>query len=304
MTEIVVIILTFNQLERTSACISSVIATKGPSFKVLLWDNGSSDGTAQAIKEMFPEVMVHHHESNLGVASGRNAAAELALETFSPEYLLFLDNDMLVEPEFVHGLLQPLLEDKRVGQTQAKLRFMDRRDRLNDGGGAKINFITWQVTPVGFDEIDRGQYDEPRKCISCGGAMMVRSDLFQELDGFDEVFSPFGPEDLDFSLRLQKAGYKSLYAPAAVAYHVVSHTFGEGYSEEYARHKSQHWFTFMRRHASPVQKAGFFIFGLPYLTARVVIREGRKGNLKAVRGLIRGALEYSKGHLLPRGPHK
>jgi GT2 family glycosyltransferase len=110
--------------------------------------------------------------------------------------------------------------------------------------------------------------------------------------GFDLTFNPFGPEDLDFSLRLQKAGYKALYVPQAVAYHTVSHTFGEGYSEEYARHKSRHWFHFMRRHATPLQQIGFFALGAPYLAVRVAIREARRGNLGAVRGLFRGIGDF------------
>ena len=128
--------------------------------------------------------------------------------------------------------------------------------------------------------------------------MMVRADVFQQLKGFDMSFNPFGPEDLDFSLRLQQAGYTALYIPQAVAYHVVSHTFGKGYSENYARHKSRHWFTFMRRHASPLQQLGFLLIGIPYLTFRVIIREGRRGNLRAFRGLIRGVFEFCKSSLL------
>ncbi len=118
--------------------------------------------------------------------------------------------------------------------------------------------------------------------------MMVRADVFQQLKGFDPLFGPFGPDDLDFSLRLRKLGYKALYIPKAVAYHQVSHTFGEGYSEEYARHKSQHWLLFMRRHASVWQKLAFYLFGAPVLMVKVFIREARRGNLRAVRGLLQG----------------
>lgn len=294
MAKIAVIILTFNQRDRTIECIKSLLASQEAPFQILVWDNGSEDGTEEAVQEAFPEVVVHYHPTNLGVASGRNAAAQLAIEMVEPTHLVFLDNDMLVEPSFISSLLQPFENDKKVGQTQAKLRFMDDPSRLNDAGGAQINFITWQITPVGYEELDQGQYDQVRPCISCGGAMMVRADVFQEIGAFDPIFNPFGPEDLDFSLRLQEAGYKALYVPQALAYHTVSHTFGEGYTEEYARHKSRHWFAFMRRHASPVEKIGFFLVGLPYLTIRVFFREVRRGNLQAVRGLVRGVYEYSK----------
>ncbi|MHC4476816.1 MAG: glycosyltransferase family 2 protein [Planctomycetota bacterium] len=294
MPRISAIILTMNQRDRTIQCLSQLSAIKDPPFNILLWDNGSSDGTLKAVQEEFPEVSVHRHADNLGVASGRNAAADLAIREFNPHYLLFLDNDMLVEPGFVGALLKPFSDKEQVGQTQAKLRFMDDRALLNDGGGARINFVLWKITPVGYNEVDQGQYDTTKKCISCGGAMMVRADVFQKLGGFDSQFDPFGPEDLDFSLRLQKSGYDALYVPKAVAYHAVSHTFGEGYSEEYARHKVHHWFLFMRRHASPIQKFGFYLFGAPYLFFQVAIREARKGNLTALRGLMRGVFDYLK----------
>jgi GT2 family glycosyltransferase len=131
--------------------------------------------------------------------------------------------------------------------------------------------------------------------------MLVRTDVFRELAGFDSTFDPFGPEDLDFSLRLQQAGYRALFVPQAVAYHVVSHTFGEGYTEDYARHKSRHWFTFMRRHASLVQQLGFLLLGAPYLAFRVTLREGRRGNLGALRGLARGFLDLSRPFLSTKG---
>jgi GT2 family glycosyltransferase len=165
---------------------------------------------------------------------------------------------------------------------------------INDGGGARINFVFWQVKPVGYGEPDQGQYDAPRPCVSCGGAMMVRADVFQLLNGFDPLFGPFGPEDLDFSLRLQNANYKALYTPGAVGRHQVSHTFGEGYTEEYARHKSRHWLIFMQRHASVWEKLAFYLVGAPVLAIRVFIREVKRGNLGAIRGLVRGILNPHK----------
>ena len=119
---------------------------------------------------------------------------------------------------------------------------------------------------------------------------MVRADVFQRLGGFDPLFGPFGPEDLDFSLRLQKAGYQALYVPQAIGYHQVSHTFGKGYSEDYARHKSRHWLLFMRRHATILQKVAFYLFGAPLLIVQVVARELGRGNWKAIRGLAQGLL--------------
>lgn len=285
---IFVLILTYNQREKTIACLSDLLIGQDIPFTILVWDNGSQDDTLDAVRKKFPNVLTHYSDENLGVAGGRNASAQMAMGEHGATHLLFLDNDILVEPGFVSALYKPFESDGQMGQTQSKLRFMHDRSLINDGGGARISFVFWRVKPVGFGEQDKGQYDAVRPCISCGGAMMVRSDVFRQLNGFDPLFGPFGPEDLDFSLRLQEAGYKALYIPKAVGYHQVSHTFGAGYSEEYARHKSRHWLLFMRRHANIWQKMAFYLFGAPILAVQVFIREAKRGNLGAIRGLMQG----------------
>ena len=87
-----------------------------------------------------------------------------------------------------------------------------------------------------------------------------------------------------------------LYVPAAVAYHRVSHTFGGGrYSEEYAKHKARNWFTFLLRHGKLRHKIAFFGVSAPVLVLRLVVREGRKGNFGAIRGMLRGLFEILRG---------
>lgn len=290
---VAVIILTYNQREVTLRCLASLRQAGDPSFHVLVWDNGSSDGTAGAVRQAYPEVLVHEHPDNLGVGSGRNAAAALARQHFAPTHLLFLDNDIVVAPGFVRELLAPFRDDPMLGQVQSKLRLLNEPTRLNDGGGCRIEWWWGRTAPVGFGEVDEGQHDYPVPCVACGGAMMVLADRFYELGGFDSIFDPFGPEDLDFSLRLQAAGYKALYVPAAMGYHEVSHTFGKGYTQEYARTKSRHWLRLMRRHASVTDWAGFLLLGVPTALLRMTVREARRGNLRALLGTVRGVFDGS-----------
>ena len=114
---------------------------------------------------------------------------------------------------------------------------------------------------------------------------MVRTDVFQELGGFDERFSPFGPEDLDFSLRAYERGYYALYVPEAVAYHEVSHSFEGGeYTELYARNKARLWLLFMRRHASFFSTARIFLCWSPILHIRGDCSRRPQGKLGGVQG--------------------
>jgi hypothetical protein len=292
---VAVVMLTLDQCATTLRALESIGPSSLARVETLLWDNGSSDGTAEAVRARFPGVHVHHSPENLGVAGGRNAGAALALERFDPDFLCFLDNDLVLTPGFIDALVEALLADPGVGQVQAKLRYLDRPDVLNDGGGCRITFWRGRTEPVGDGEVDRGQHDRPAPCVSCGGAMMVRAALFQELGGFDVVFNPFGPEDLDFSLRLQRAGHRAVYVPAAMAYHAVSHSFEpRGYSPRYARLKAQHWLRFLRRHGSPVQQLAFFALGMPWIAVKLVVREGRKGNFGAVTASVRGLLASAR----------
>ena len=293
--DIGIVILTFRQKEKTLRCLRHLLPAidADPTYRTLLWDNGSGDDTAEAVKAEFPAVEIRTSDTNLGVAGGRNAAAKEVLTLWNPEFLLFLDNDMVVKPGFVAALHAPFQGPmgEQIGQTQAKLLLGDDPERLNDGGGCHIQFWLGRTRPIAYGEIDRGQCDTPHQCVCCGGAMMVRSPLFRQLGGFDEIFNPFGPEDLDFSLRLQAAGWQSWYIPNAAAYHDVSSSFtGGDYTEEYATFRSKHWLLFMRRHARVIDWLGFVCIGIPAIVTRVIMREVPKGNFGALRGLARGAL--------------
>ncbi len=289
---VAVLILTLDQWESTTRTLESLAQERGPEVDVVVWDNGSTDGTAAVVRERFPWVVVHRSQRNLGVAGGRNAAARFARQQFGSTHFLFLDNDMVVTPGFVEGLLAPFREDPGLGQTQAKLRFIAEPDVLNDGGGFRVTWWLARTEPLGFREPDRGQRDQVKPCLPCGGATMVRADLFFELGGFDEVFNPFGPEDLDFSLRMKQAGHRALYIPQAMAYHAVTSTFEGGrYTENYARHKARNWLTLMRRHAPLHQRVAFYLLGAPYLMMRMLFRQGPRQGISALRGWFAGSLK-------------
>ena len=128
--------------------------------------------------------------------------------------------------------------------------------------------------------------------------MCVPVGVFRELGGFDTVFDPYGPEDLDFGLRAVAAGYHGRYVPEAVIHHdpTPGRTFEGGeYTRDYARHRSRNWFQFMERHATLPQKLGFYLVGGPYRFSVLLIREARKGNLAAaVGGLVRGLVTFRR----------
>lgn len=296
--DIAVIILTINQKMKTLRCLESFRAVTFPSYRIFLWDNGSSDGTREAVAEAFPDVTVAGAPQNLGVASGRNAAAKLAFSEVAPSFLFFIDNDMTVSPDVLSILVAPFAENPTLGQTTGKIACLQAdqqsvpQERVIYGaGGCRVDFLRGSTCHVGYREPDRGQFDQSVRCIVSGGCMLVRSHVFRELGGFDPIFDPYGPEDLDFGLRAIKEGYHGRYLPEALVFHDIrpGRTFEGGqYTNAYAQNRMRTWLLFMNRHATFWEKVGFYCIGGPYRLITLLLREGRRGNFSVLKGLIQG----------------
>lgn len=285
-----------NQKDKTLRCLSSFREVKAPpEHRILVWDNGSHDGTTDAIRDTYPEVLVHYHPENLGVAGGRNAAAALAIRTYRPSFLFFIDNDMTVMPDALAQLLKPVKNNPQAGQATGKILDFHDHQRVYGAGGCGLNFWLGRTSHVGYGMIDRGQFDQPHECIASGGCMLVPTHVFQQLDGFDLLFNPYGPEDLDFGLRVRMAGYKGLYVPESVVFHdsTPGRTLHSGgYTQDYARTKSAMWWRLMSRHATMLERLGFVLIGAPCILLVLVLREGRRGNLGALTGWIKGVGDF------------
>ena len=289
LVDVAIVVLTWHQRDTTLRCLQSIQESGYSLGNVVVWDNGSDDGTIDAINSRFPKVITHRHATNLGVASGRNAAAKVAIDALHPTCLLFLDNDMTVTPGFVDRLFDPFLDDPKLGQTEARILMAGDHGRINAAGGSDVNFVYGTIKPVGYGQPDNGQYDKRRSCVPNGGAMMVRVNVFEELGGFDSIFDPYGPEDLDFSLRTAKAGYSALYVPDSIVYHDHDRSVEGGeFSSVYTANKIRNLLILMRRHATFRQKLAFVFWGAPIGFLRVVTREILKGNFGVIRGFLAG----------------
>ena len=292
MIDVAVIILTCNQKQVTLRFLESFENVDQDRVGILVWDNGSSDGTMAAIESQFPDVKVRRSDENLGAAGGRNAGAQAAMELWEPEYFLFLDNDTVVTSGFIQSLRGPLEKCSAIGMTTPKIRQLDNPEMIDAAGGCHVQFYRGQTPAVGHGELDRGQYDTSRDCVAgAGGFTLVRTDVFEEVEGFDEGFDPYGAEDIDFSLSVKKAGYRCVYVPEALVYHKGTQTFESGqYSAEYARKKAENWYRLVQKHANPLEKAAFWLVGVPVRLLGAFLREVRRGNIGAVTGLISGGL--------------
>jgi len=221
-TKIAVVVLNWNSHEMTAECIRSLRATDGPDFEILVVDNGSTDGSVEILPQEFPQITVLPQERNLGFAAGCNVGMRHALAN-DAEYVLLLNNDTVVAPDFIREMVTAIENDPRIGAVCPKIYFADEPEMIWYAGA---DFSLWTGTAKhrGWKEVDRGQFDRPKGITQATGcAMLVRCSSLRDVGLLDEQFWAYA-EDLDWSVRFLKRGYRLAFAPKASLWHCCGAT--------------------------------------------------------------------------------
>jgi GT2 family glycosyltransferase len=197
----------------------SIMNTNYPKFEIIVVDNGSTDQSISYLRN-YPDNKVHVIElkDNLGFAR----AANVGIRDANGEIIAFLNNDIEVDENWLMAAVEKLLSEERVGAVQSKMMQYDRRNKI-DCVGVSVDKFGIDV-PIGYDEVDYGQYDKLAEIgACCGGAMIVWKNVLVKTGFFDTKFFIYY-EDLDLSWRIRLSGYKILPAPSSMVYHVGSAT--------------------------------------------------------------------------------
>jgi GT2 family glycosyltransferase len=292
MPAVALVVLNYQRRALLLDCLAAASASTHARVHVVVVDNGSSDGSADAVEREFPEATVIRSPDNKGVAGGRNLGARWVLENLGAEFLVFIDNDTMLEPEAVGELARAAGEDATIGLVAPKAFRRKGDRRLLSAGGLRFNPYTGSIGDLASGELDDGRFDDPRDIQACPGfAFLVRREVFARIGFFDEHFNPYGWEDGDFSLRAGRAGYRLVYAPRAVVYHLGGR-IGRGAVTEYEYHKARSMLYFMRRHTTRVQWLCFLLL-LPCRVLLRVVTELAHGRFSVV-GAWLGSLKSSK----------
>lgn len=284
---VAIVILTYNQKDVTLRCLRSLASVSYSPFEIIVVDNASADGTGGEIRKRFPSVQLITSESNRGCSGGRNLGIQQAIKNQRTDYLLMLDNDTEVESDFLHELVAMAQLSERAGVITGKLMQLEN-PTLFDGVGNVVNFVTGKCSSIGAGECDNGQYDEPAEVDATASAChFVPVNVMKLVGGYDEAYFPYGYEDMDFCLRVREHGYRILTAPKSVVYHLGSQTLGAGnYVSAYTEIKGKLLRRFLRRHARPYHRIGFYIVA-PFLAVGTLVRAIRSGDPKAALSLFR-----------------
>lgn len=214
---VAVVVVNWNGLEDTCECLRSLLAQTWPRVEILVVDNGSANGEADAIEREFgTQVRLFRHAHNLGFTGGNNPPMRLALEEGRARYIALLNNDAFAEPTWLERLVTAAEADEDGGLFASHMVFVSDPERTENAGTAILT--TGEAIPRGRDR-PRSEFDTPATLLgACGGAVLYRAALLHELGTFrDDFFANF--EDVDLSLRCAATGHFTRFVPGAVVRH-------------------------------------------------------------------------------------
>jgi GT2 family glycosyltransferase len=211
-------VLNWNGREDTLRCLASLRGER-----VIVADNGSGDGSVEAIRSAFPDVEVVENGANLGFSGGNNAAIRHALER-GAEWVVLLNNDAEAEPDMLAALQAAAERHPRAGVLAGKLLYPDGRVQW---AGQRVGLRTgYSGRPRGHGQPDGFAYSVEGRTDRAVGALMAVSREAIERAGLldDDLFAYV--EDVDWSLRIREAGLECVFVPAARAAHALTASTG------------------------------------------------------------------------------
>ena len=219
---VVLIILNWNGKHDTIECLKSLQQLSYQNFEILVVDNGSTDGSVACFRQELPDVSVAENNTNLGFAEGNNVGIRCAIRR-GADYVLLLNNDTIVDKDFLTHLIAVAENDPSIGFAGPKVYYYDfkgRKDVLSFAG-ASINVALGKPYRFGVNTIDRGQYDSIREVDYVeGSCLLARVDSLERVGLLNPTYRLYW-EDAELCFRGRKAGYKSVYVPTATIWHKV-----------------------------------------------------------------------------------
>lgn len=266
-----IIVLNWNGLKETLECLDSLAAISYPNYDVLVVDNGSTGNDAAALRgRAGGRIRLLENDRNYGYTGGNNIGIRDCLARSQPDYLLILNNDVTVAPDFLDRLVEAAEAAPAAGVAGPKVYYHSEPNRIQSAG-VTVNMWTGQTTTAGLKQMDAGQHDAGREvdCVS-GSCLLIKRTVIEKIGLFDESYFAYWDET-DYCTRARTAGYSVNYVPAARVWHkapikrkIWDRTARGRSSSLRYYYSARNNFRFMARHATREQYAVFLLCFLGY----------------------------------------
>lgn len=260
MAEVTIIIPNYNGKALLENCIRTLERQTCQSFRLVVVDNGSTDGSASVRSEKLDMEVIALNEN-----TGFCGAVNLGIRRSDTPYVLLLNNDTEADEHFVGEMLKGIKKSDRIFSCGAQMLDFRRRDII-DNAGDLYTLFGWAVARgKGKPAADFSKEKDVFSC--CGGAVIYRRELLAQTGLLDERHFAY-LEDVDLGYRARLMGYRNRYIPAAKVYHVGSATTGTRYNEKKVYLAARNSMFVIYKNMPLLQ----LLFNLPFLLAGVLIK--------------------------------
>lgn len=292
LPSVAIIIVNWNGRDYTHECLQSLRQLAYPNFKIILVDNGSTDGSVSFFRERHQEVEIIAHERNLGFTGGNNAGIRKALKD-GYDYVLLLNNDTLItEEDVLSKMITSCEADSKIGMACPTIYYDKPSEKIWYAGATLSLWSGWKhhYTKPETDNVQSVGY-------TTGCCLLAKAKMIKDIGVLNEAYF-LSVEDVEWSARAHKNGWETVYIPGVSIVHkdsISSRSKGEGvFSPTRIFYECRNSLWFIREYANPFQKTviwpvRFFLYYLYKAFAYILL--GRWEKLKAItRGIKEGML--------------
>lgn len=265
--KIYIVLVNYNGTTDTNECIDSLLNIRYSNFKVVIVDNNSETNQIESLISLDNDkVEIILNDTNVGFSGGNNIGIEHALKN-GADYICILNNDTVVETDFLNELLNRFECDTNVGVCCPQIRSYYEQNVVTYGGG-EINYLKGGVYIFGINEINEGKNKEARYIsFATGCCSLIKREVFEKIGLLPENYFLYY-EDTDFSVKVQSK-YKIWYEPKAVIYHKESVSTGK-YSDNYQYYFVRNRLIFIRDNFSLKQKLSAYPITCLYIIKKII----------------------------------
>jgi GT2 family glycosyltransferase len=264
MTKVAIITVHYNGEEDTKNCLRSLknIDTTNLDVSITVLDNGSKQMLEVPTTQMPPNTTILRSDSNLGFTSGNNLAIRNICEHQTPDYILLLNNDTVVDPQFLRQLVECAEKNENVGIVTPLIYFApghefhkgsyaeNQKGKVIWYGGGSIDWKNLDAFHRGVDEVDRNQFaTEQEVDFATGCCALIPRKILDKVGMFDERYFLY-LEDVDLSIRIHEAGYRLLICPESHIWHVNAGSSGGAGSSVSQYYQSRNRLFFFLKYGS------------------------------------------------------
>lgn len=212
-----IIVLNWNGLEDTIECLESLRKMTYPNYEIVIVDNASSGNDVVVLKERYGDyIHIIANDKNYGFAEGNNIGIRYALAKQS-DYVFMLNNDTIVDANFLAELVRVAEEDDKSGILGGKIYYYASPNRFQSVGGRIYWWLGYIADISGRDDVEQFERVAEQDYVY-GTAMLIKRQVIEKVGLLDSSLF-FGMEDYDYCARAKKAGFKVLYVPGAKVWH-------------------------------------------------------------------------------------